>query len=104
DARAREVAVGEPAPTPPPHRIVALGGGTGLPAVLEGLSELAAEKGERDSKALTGIVPVTHDGGSSGRLRQQFGVLPPGDARNCLLALTQRESRFYDLLQHRLDE
>lgn len=87
-----------------PHRIVALGGGTGLPAVLEGLSELAAEKGERDVEALTGIVTVTDDGGSSGRLREQFGVLPPGDARNCLLALTERNSHFQDLLQHRLDE
>jgi len=87
-----------------PRRIVALGGGTGLPAVLEGLAELAAEKGERDVDALTGIVTVTDDGGSSGRLRQEFGVLPPGDARNCLLALTDRDSHFQDLLQHRLDE
>jgi uncharacterized cofD-like protein len=87
-----------------PRRIVALGGGTGLPAVLEGLSELAVEKGERDFDALTGIVTVTDDGGSSGRLRQDFGVLPPGDARNCLLALTDRDSHFQDLLQHRLDE
>jgi uncharacterized cofD-like protein len=90
-------------PTQTQH-IVALGGGTGLPAVLEGLSELAFEKGETDPKAVTGIVTVTDDGGSSGRLRQQFGVLPPGDARNCLLALTERDSHFKDLLQHRLDE
>src|SRR5262245_63990263 len=61
-------------------RIVALGGGTGLPAVLEGLAELAAEKSEKDPYALTGIVTVTDDGGSSGLLRQQLGVLPPGDA------------------------
>ena len=87
-----------------PHRIVALGGGTGLPAVLEGLSELATEKGEQDRYAVTGIVTVTDDGGSSGRLRQQLGVLPPGDARNCLLALTERDSQFHTLLQHRLDE
>jgi uncharacterized cofD-like protein len=89
---------------PRPHRIVALGGGTGLPAVLEGLSELATEKGEQDRYAVTGIVTVTDDGGSSGRLRQQLGVLPPGDARNCLLALTERDSHFQTLLQHRLDE
>jgi uncharacterized cofD-like protein len=89
---------------PPAHRIVALGGGTGLPAVLEGLSELAHEKGETDPRAITGIVTVTDDGGSSGRLRQQYGVLPPGDARNCLLALTDRDSHFKELLQHRLDE
>jgi uncharacterized cofD-like protein len=73
-----------------PH-IVALGGGTGLPAVLEGLAELAAEKNEKDPYALTGIVTVTDDGGSSGRLRNQLGILPPGDARNCLLALTERD-------------
>jgi uncharacterized cofD-like protein len=86
------------------QHIVALGGGTGLPAVLEGLSELAYEKGETDPHAVTGVVTVTDDGGSSGRLRQQFGVLPPGDARNCLLALTERDSHFKELLQHRLDE
>lgn len=86
------------------QRIVALGGGTGLPAVLEGLSTLAIEKGERDPDGVTGIVTVTDDGGSSGRLRQQFGVLPPGDARNCLLALIDRDSHFQTLLQHRFDE
>lgn len=86
-----------------PH-VVALGGGTGLPAVLEGLSELAVEKGETDPHAVTGIVTVTDDGGSSGRLRQEYGVLPPGDARNCLLALTDRDSRFKELLQHRLGD
>ena len=86
------------------HKIVALGGGTGLPAVLEGLAELASEKGETDPRGVTGIVTVTDDGGSSGRLRQQFGVLPPGDARNCLVALSGRDSGFKDLLQHRLDE
>src|SRR3954467_3211403 len=87
-----------------PRRIVALGGGTGLPAVLEGLAELAAEKGEQDRYAVTGIVTVTDDGGSSGRLRQQLGVLPPGDARNCLLALAEQDSHFRELLQHRSDE
>jgi uncharacterized cofD-like protein len=89
---------------PRAHHIVALGGGTGLPAVLEGLSELAHEKGETDPHAITGIVTVTDDGGSSGRLRQEYGVLPPGDARNCLLALTDRDSQFKELLQHRLGE
>jgi uncharacterized cofD-like protein len=87
-----------------PRRIVALGGGTGLPAVLEGLAELAAEKGEHDRYAVTGIVTVTDDGGSSGRLRQQLGVLPPGDARNCLLALADQDSYFQQLLQHRVGE
>jgi uncharacterized cofD-like protein len=95
---------GDPARTDWGPRIVALGGGTGLPAVLEGLANAAAARGVRDPHAVTGIVTVTDDGGSSGRLREQFGVLPPGDARNCLLALTADDSRFKELLQHRLDE
>jgi uncharacterized cofD-like protein len=102
--RARGHAPSAPVEHPPAQHIVALGGGTGLPAVLEGLCELALEKGETDPRAITGIVTVTDDGGSSGRLRQQYGVLPPGDARNCLLALTDRDSQFKQLLQHRLDE
>ncbi len=89
----------------PPHlRIVALGGGTGLPAVLEGLADVAAEKGETRHDRLTGIVTVTDDGGSSGRLRKQLGIQPPGDARNCLAALTGPDSSLKALLQHRLDE
>jgi uncharacterized cofD-like protein len=85
-------------------RIAALGGGTGLPAVLEGLAGVAADFGEHDHDDLTGIVTVTDDGGSSGRLRQQFGVLPPGDVRNCLVALADRDSPFKQLLQHRFDD
>ncbi len=85
-------------------RIVALGGGTGLPAVLEGLSGMAADLDEHDQDALIGVVTVTDDGGSSGRLRQQFGVLPPGDVRNCLVALAHRDSPFKQLLQHRFDD
>jgi uncharacterized cofD-like protein len=84
-------------------RIVALGGGTGLPAVLEGLSAAAAAK-DGGFGAVTGVVTVSDDGGSSGRLREQYGVLPPGDARNCLLALTPADCSFRELLQHRLDE
>lgn len=83
-------------------RMVALGGGTGLPAVLEGLAGLTTG-GEADVHALTGIVTVTDDGGSSGRLRDQFGVLPPGDIRNCLVALARRDSAFSALLQHRFE-
>lgn len=85
-------------------RLVAVGGGTGLPAVLEGLARVAAHNGNSDLHALIGVVTVTDDGGSSGRLREQFGVLPPGDARNCLLALIDQPSAFTSLLQHRLDE
>src|SRR2546427_9136946 len=75
-------------------RIVALGGGTGLPVLLAGLRASRAEvrrgaaPGEADREGLTAIVTVTDDGGSSGRLRRAYGILPPGDIRNCLLALS----------------
>ena len=83
-------------------RVVALGGGAGLPAVLKGLASLSADS-DIDAHALTGIVTVTDDGGSSGRLRDQFGVLPPGDVRNCLVALAPPDSPFSALLQHRFE-
>ncbi|HMD35955.1 MAG TPA: gluconeogenesis factor YvcK family protein, partial [Vicinamibacterales bacterium] len=91
-----------------PHafpRIVALGGGTGLPVVLRGLATaLQADAGDvtpwRDW--LTAIVTVTDDGGSSGRLRQELGMLPPGDVRNCLAALSP-DAAFAQLLSHRFD-
>jgi uncharacterized cofD-like protein len=89
-------------------RIVAIGGGTGLPVVLRGLSEAfytGANSLEQDSGAptdhLTAIVTVTDDGGSSGRLRRELGILPPGDARNCLAALVDTRSPLMSLLQHR---
>lgn len=90
--------------TPPSPRIAALGGGTGLPAVLEGLAGMAADFNETGEDSLTGIVTVTDDGGSSGRLRHQFGVLPPGDVRNCLVALARHDSPFKPLLQHRFED
>jgi uncharacterized cofD-like protein len=83
-------------------RIVALGGGTGLPAVLEGLCAHSNEAEAQDPDAVTAVVTVTDDGGSSGRLRREFGVLPPGDVRNCLAALATTNSPFKELLQHRL--
>ena len=82
-------------------RIVAVGGGTGLPAVLEGLCSHAADSGTIGSDSVTAIVTVTDDGGSSGRLRREFGVLPPGDIRNCLAAVAESGSPFKQLLQHR---
>ena len=87
-----------------PLRIVALGGGTGLPAVLEGLCALADSSGVVGTRAtdeVTAVVTVTDDGGSSGRLRRDFGILPPGDIRNCLAALAKPDSPFKELLQHR---
>lgn len=85
----------------PQQRIVAIGGGTGLPAVLEGLCG-STRGGDSVSKELiTAIVTVTDDGGSSGRLRDTFGVLPPGDVRNCLAAAARTDSPYRALLQHR---
>ena len=82
------------------QRIVAIGGGTGLPALLRGLVEIAHPAIDLD--ALTAVVTVTDDGGSSGRLREQFGVLPPGDVRNCLVALAGPDGALAQFLQHRI--
>jgi uncharacterized cofD-like protein len=96
-----------PPPTPVTNgpRVVALGGGTGLPVVLEGLKHALAERGvplsERERDRLAAIVTVADDGGSSGRLRQAYGVLPPGDIRNCLMALADRESTLAGLFNYR---
>lgn len=78
------------------YRMVAIGGGTGLSTVLRGLKDYTTN--------LTAIVTVTDDGGSSGRLRQELGVLPPGDIRNCLVALADSESMMADLFQYRFHE
>jgi uncharacterized cofD-like protein len=87
------------------YRIVALGGGTGLSAVLRGLKEHIAERGKHRTKQpigdLTAVVTVTDDGGSSGRLRREYQVLPPGDIRNCLVALSRDELLLGDLFQYR---
>jgi uncharacterized cofD-like protein len=78
-------------------KVVALGGGTGLPVVLRGLKQAVAECGG----SLTGIVNVTDDGGSSGRLRRDYHVLPMGDIRNCLVALSENEPLMTALFQYR---
>jgi uncharacterized cofD-like protein len=74
-------------------RIVAMGGGTGLSTLLRGLKQ--------QSSNITAIVTVTDDGGSSGRLIQDKGMIPPGDIRNCLVALSDAEKAMTDLFQHR---
>jgi uncharacterized cofD-like protein len=78
--------------------ITAIGGGTGLSAILRGLK---AHVGSPRLGRLTGVVTVTDDGGSSGRLRQEFGVLPPGDIRNCIVALAEEEDLLARLFQYR---
>ena len=83
-----------------PH-VVAIGGGTGLPTVLHGLCTVCSGS-DRPSNWLTAIVTVMDDGGSSGRLRQVLGVLPPGDIRNCLAALVRQPSTLSGILHDRL--
>jgi uncharacterized cofD-like protein len=96
-----------PVPTPAARasargpRIVAIGGGTGLPAVLDGLCRHASENGRTGPLDLTAVVTVTDEGGSSGRLRQDLGILPPGDVRNCMVAVSRPDCPFRALLQHR---
>jgi uncharacterized cofD-like protein len=87
-----------------PVRIVALGGGTGLSTVLRGLKEYVASKKERSVSPiadLAAVVTVTDDGGSSGRLRREYRVLPPGDIRNCMVALSKDEHLLGKLFQYR---
>jgi uncharacterized cofD-like protein len=74
-------------------RIVAIGGGTGLSTLLRGLKGYSAN--------ITAIVAVADDGGSSGRLRQQLGIVPPGDIRNCIAALADAEPLMTQLMQYR---
>lgn len=78
------------------HRIVVIGGGTGLSTMLRGLKE--------HSSNIVAIVTVTDDGGSSGILQRQLGVLPPGDIRNCIVALADEETLMTELFQHRFND
>ncbi|MBV8197158.1 MAG: YvcK family protein [Candidatus Eremiobacteraeota bacterium] len=78
------------------YKIVAIGGGTGLSTLLRGL--------KRRTSNLTAVVTVSDDGGSSGRLQKELGVLPPGDVRNCLVALADDEALVTDLFRYRFTE
>jgi len=87
-------------------RIVALGGGTGLPTLLRGLKEVmfagaGSRRPERERDRLTAIITTADDGGSSGRLRKAYGAIPPGDLRNCLLALSEGDPRLASLFDFR---
>ena len=77
-------------------RVVAIGGGHGLSTLLEGLKKY--------TNNITAIVTVADDGGSSGRLREEFNILPPGDIRNCLVALANETDLLGDLFQFRFKE
>lgn len=88
-------------------RVVALGGGTGLSTLLRGLKEYVVRRSdehpnfERPISELTAVVTVTDDGGSSGRLRRENRILPPGDIRNCMVALAKEEALLGRLFQYR---
>jgi uncharacterized cofD-like protein len=77
-------------------KIVAIGGGTGLSTILKGLKNI--------TNNLTAVVTVGDDGGSSGRLREEMGVLPPGDIRNCIAALADEEDLVTELFQYRFNK
>ncbi|HEY1938999.1 MAG TPA: gluconeogenesis factor YvcK family protein [Candidatus Angelobacter sp.] len=87
-------------------RVVAIGGGTGLSTLLKGLKQYTVRAGEVPLDRtfisdLTALVTVSDDGGSSGRLRRELGMLPPGDVRNCLVAVSEDENLISKLFQYR---
>jgi len=93
-------------------RVVAIGGGTGLSTLLKGLKRFVLSPAEiRAAQAdlpiireLCAVVTVSDDGGSSGRLRKELNMLPPGDIRNCIVALSEDEALLSKLFRHRFDK
>jgi uncharacterized cofD-like protein len=93
----------------PELRVVAIGGGTGLSTLLKGLKRYVttpapATSGQSTISQLCGVVTVSDDGGSSGRLRKELNMLPPGDIRNCIVALSEDEALLSRLFQHRFQK
>jgi uncharacterized cofD-like protein len=93
-------------------RVVAIGGGTGLSTLLKGLKQFALRPGETAAgrstspviRDLCAVVTVSDDGGSSGRLRKELKMLPPGDIRNCIVALSEDEATLSKLFRHRFEK
>src|ERR1700720_2630887 len=93
-------------------RVVAIGGGTGLSALLKGLKLFALTPAELMAapptapviRDLCAVVTVSDDGGSSGRLRKELNMLPPGDIRNCIVALSEDEALLSKLFRHRFNK
>jgi uncharacterized cofD-like protein len=93
-------------------RVVAIGGGTGLSTLLKGLKRFALTPAEMAAARadapiighLCAVVTVSDDGGSSGRLRKELNMLPPGDIRNCIVALSEDEALLSQLFQHRFNK
>jgi uncharacterized cofD-like protein len=83
--------------------IVVIGGGTGLSTLLRGLKRYVEAEGTWSISHLGAIVTVTDEGGSSGVLRKEFGMLPPGDIRNCIVALAEEEQLLSRLFNYRFD-
>src|SRR5665213_2313544 len=106
--------------TPRQLRVVAIGGGSGLSTLLLGLKRYVAAPGSREHgrragdrhdidapcliRELSAVVTVTDDGGSSGRLREDLNILPPGDIRNCMVALSEDEHLLSRLFQYRFEQ
>jgi len=95
--------------SPRPLKVVAIGGGTGLSTLLRGLKAYVQPEARAGAPSpaiadLAGVVTVTDDGGSSGRLRKDFNILPPGDIRNCLVALSEDEALLARLFQYRFPQ
>ena len=104
-------------PNPKALRVVAIGGGTGLSTLLRGLKRYVAtppgslplsdsncKNAPCTIRDLAAVVTVTDDGGSSGRLREDFKMLPPGDVRNCMVALSEDEHLLSRLFQFRFSQ
>src|SRR6266853_6545957 len=100
-------------------RVVAIGGGTGLSTLLKGLKKYTSGAISTRAEAAGGafapydplhiselcaVVTVSDDGGSSGRLRKEFNMLPPGDVRNCIVGLSEDEALLSKLFQHRFEK
>lgn len=84
--------------------IVTIGGGTGLSTLLRGLKRYVDADGAWSIRRLGAIVTVTDEGGSSGALRKEFGMLPPGDIRNCIVALAEEEDLLSHLFNYRFEK
>src|ERR1700756_1824873 len=92
-------------------RVVAIGGGTGLSTLLKGLKRYVLTPAEAPAsietaliRDLSAVVTVSDDGGSSGRLRKELNMLPPGDIRNCIVALSEDEALLSKLFRHRFEK
>src|SRR5579862_8545624 len=112
ETKAAEFATQDPTAQAGGLRVVAIDGGTGLSTLLKGLKrfvpsplEVCATKAASPLiRDLSAVVTVSDDGGSSGRLRKELNMLPPGDLRNCIVALSEDEALLSKLFRHRFDK